>query len=119
MSSLTATSAGIVGAVALSNFFGNIVFSILLVFAVRELGLSAGTIGVVLAVGNLGTLVAALTARRISDRLGVGRTIVLAAFLFGPGHAPDRADAEGSRDSADHARACCSSASAASSSTSP
>ena len=76
---------GIVGAVAISNFFGHIVFSILLVFAVRELGLSAGTIGVVLAVGNLGTLAAALTARRISDRLGVGRTILLAAFLFGPG----------------------------------
>ena len=76
---------GIVGAVALSNFFGNIVFSILLVFAVRELGLSAGTIGVVFAVGNLGTLVAALTARRISDRLGVGRTIVLATLVFGPG----------------------------------
>jgi MFS family permease len=76
---------GIVCAVALSNFFGQIVFSILLVYAVRELGLSAGTIGVVLAVGNLGTLAAALTARRISDRFGVGRTILLAAFLFGPG----------------------------------
>ena len=76
---------GIVGAVALSNFFGQIVFSILLIFAVRELDLSAATIGVVLAVGNLGTLAAALTARRISDRFGVGRTIVLAAFLFGPG----------------------------------
>ena len=33
---------GMVGAVALSNFFGKIVFSILLVYAVRELGLSAG-----------------------------------------------------------------------------
>ena len=76
---------GVVGTVALSNFFGNIVFSILIVFSVRELGLSAATIGVVFAVGNLGTLVAALTARRISDRLGVGRTIVLATFLFGPG----------------------------------
>ena len=76
---------GLVGAVALSNFFGNVFFSILLIFAVRELGLSAATIGVVLAIGNLGTLAAALTARRISDRLGVGRTIVLAAFLFGPG----------------------------------
>jgi MFS family permease len=76
---------GIVGAVALSNFFGNVFFSILLVYAVRELGLSAGTIGVVLAVGNLGTLAAALTARRISDRFGVGRTIVLAASLFAPG----------------------------------
>ena len=76
---------GMVGAVALSNFFGNVVFSILLVYAVRELELSAATIGVVFALGNVGTLVAALTARRISDRLGVGRTIVGAALLFGPG----------------------------------
>ena len=32
---------------ALSNFFGQVVFSILLVYAVRELGLSAATIGIV------------------------------------------------------------------------
>ena len=70
---------------ALSNFFGQIVFSILLVYAVRELGLSAGTIGIVLALGNAGTLLAALTAKRIGDRLGVGRTILLASCLFGPG----------------------------------
>ena len=41
---------------ALSNFFGQVVFSILLVYAVRELGLAAGTIGIALAIGNLGTL---------------------------------------------------------------
>jgi MFS family permease len=76
---------GMVAAVALSNFFGQLVFSILLVYAVRELGLSAVTIGIVLAVGNLGTLAAALTARRIGERLGIGRTIVMAAFLFAPG----------------------------------
>ena len=70
---------------ALSNFFGQVVFSILLVYAVRELDLSAGTIGVALAIGNLGTLAAALTAKRIGDRLGVGRTILLASCLFGPG----------------------------------
>ena len=76
---------GIVGAVALSNFFGNVVWAILLVYAVRDLGLSAATIGVVLALGNIGTLVAALTAKRISDRIGVGRTIVSSSLLFGPG----------------------------------
>jgi len=70
---------------AISNFFGQVVFSILLVYAVRELGLTAGTIGIVLAIGNLGTLAAALTAKRIGDRLGVGRTILLASCLFGPG----------------------------------
>jgi len=70
---------------ALSNFFGQVVFSILLVYAVRELGLSAATIGIALAIGNLGTLASALTAKRIGDRLGVGRTILLASCLFGPG----------------------------------
>ena len=76
---------GMVAAVALSNFFGNLVFSIFLVYAVRGLGLSAATIGIVFAVGNLGTLAAALTARRVSDRFGVGRTIVFAGALFSPG----------------------------------
>jgi MFS family permease len=70
---------------AISNFFGQVVFSILLVYAVRELDLSAGTIGVALAVGNLGTLASALTAKRIGERLGVGRTLLLASCLFGPG----------------------------------
>ena len=81
---------GMVAAVALSNFFGNLVFSIFLVYAVRGLGLSAATIGIVFAVGNLGTLAAALTARRVSDRFGVGRTIVFAAGSVQSGHAPDR-----------------------------
>ncbi|HWL33258.1 MAG TPA: MFS transporter [Gaiellaceae bacterium] len=76
---------GIVIAVALSNFFGQVVFSILLVYAVRELGLTAATIGVVFSLGSVGALVAAVSARRIGERLGVGRTIVLAALLFGPG----------------------------------
>lgn len=75
---------GMIGSTALANFFGQLVFSILLVYAVRELGLSAGTIGVLFSIGSIGTLAAALSARRIGDRLGVGRTIVLAAFLFGP-----------------------------------
>jgi MFS family permease len=75
----------IVGAVAISNFFGQLVFAILLVFAVRELGLSAAAIGVILSLGSVGALLAAVTARRIGDRLGVGRTILVAAFLFGPG----------------------------------
>lgn len=76
---------GMVAAVALSNFFSQVVFSILLVYAVRELELSLATIGIVIAVGNLGTLAAALTAKRIGQRIGVGRTILLAATLFAPG----------------------------------
>jgi MFS family permease len=75
---------GMIGSTALANFFGQVVFSILIVYAVRELGLTAGTIGLVISIGSLGTFGAAFTARRIGDRLGVGRTIALAAFMFGP-----------------------------------
>lgn len=75
---------GMVASVAISNFFGQVVFSILIVYAVRDLDLSAGTIGVLLSIGSVGTLVAALTARRIGERIGVGPTIVVAAVLFGP-----------------------------------
>jgi MFS family permease len=66
-----------------SNFFGNVGFAIFVVFCVRELGLSPGLIGIVFALGNIGWLLAALTASRISRRLGVGPTIVGSAVLFG------------------------------------
>jgi MFS family permease len=69
--------------VAVSNFFGSVMYSILLVYAVRELGLSAAAIGVVLALGNTGFLAGAALAPRISARLGVGPTLVTTAALIG------------------------------------
>ena len=71
-------------AVAISNFFSTLSFSIILVYAVRELGMSAGLIGVVLALGNVGWLLGAVAATRLSGRIGVGRTMVGSAILFGP-----------------------------------
>jgi MFS family permease len=76
---------GMAASVAIFNFFGNIGGSILLVYAVRELGLSAATIGVVLALGNVGFLVGALVAKRVESSLGVGRTIVASMGLSAPG----------------------------------
>ena len=60
-----------------TNFFGQLVYALLLVYAVRDLGLSAGVIGVVFAIGNLGFLAAAVTATRIQRRIGLGPAIVL------------------------------------------
>jgi MFS family permease len=74
----------ITATVALSNFFGTVGFSIFLVYAVRELGMSAETIGLVFAVGNLGWLLGALAATRLSGAVGVGRTIVFSTLLFSP-----------------------------------
>jgi MFS family permease len=69
---------------ALFNFFGSVAFAILLVFARRELHLSPLAIGVAFTVGNLGAMLAAFTANRISGRLGVGRTIILSSVVGGP-----------------------------------
>ena len=76
---------GMAASVAIFNFFGNVGGSIVLVYFVRELGLSATTIGIVLGLGNVGFLVGAILARRVEARLGVGRTIVGSSMLSVPG----------------------------------
>ena len=74
----------IVATTAISNFFGQLVFAVVLVYAVRELGLTAAAIGVVISLGSIGTLLAAVTARRVGNALGVGRTVLVSTFIFGP-----------------------------------
>ena len=72
------------GCTATSNLFFSVGFSVYLVFAVRELGLSPGLIGVVFSIGAAGSLVAAFTAMRISRRFGIGPTTIAVAILTGP-----------------------------------
>jgi MFS family permease len=72
------------GCTATSNFFSNVAFAIFLVFAVRELELSPGVIGVIFALGNAGTLVAAFTAMRLSRRFGIGPTTIAVGMTWGP-----------------------------------
>jgi MFS family permease len=60
------------------NFFGNVSGAIILVYLVRRLHMTPGLIGLAFSLGSIGALVGALTANRIADRLGVGRTIVWA-----------------------------------------
>jgi MFS family permease len=69
---------------ATSNLFTTMAQAILILFAVRQLGLSAGVIGVIFAVGNVGFLIGAFVAQPIARRFGVGPTIIGSAFLFGP-----------------------------------
>ena len=68
----------------LSNLFNNIAMSIYILFLVRELGFTPGMLGLVFSIASVGFLIGALTARRISDRLGVGPTMICSAALFGP-----------------------------------
>ena len=69
---------------ALFNFWGNMGFAVLLVFARRELHLSPLAIGLAFTLSNLGPLLAAFNANRISSRFGVGRTIIGASIIGAP-----------------------------------
>jgi MFS family permease len=69
---------------ATSNFFTSVAFSIFLVYAVRRLDLSAAVIGIVFALGNVGTIVGAVVAARLSRRFGVGPTTLAMSLLWGP-----------------------------------
>lgn len=66
-----------------SNLFSNMGITVLLLFAVRTLGMSPGKIGLVFALGNTGFLLGAFLSARVAERVGVGRTIVGSAMLFG------------------------------------
>ncbi len=64
------------------NAFTFMVSAVVLVFASRTLGLSAGTIGVALGVGAVGGVAGALAAAPVARRIGTGRTIAVGALLF-------------------------------------
>ena len=66
----------------LSNLFSNLAWSILILYLVRERGLTAEIIGFAFSLGSLGVLLAALTTSRITARLGVGRMLVLSSIGF-------------------------------------
>jgi MFS family permease len=69
---------------AWANLFGQVVFSLFLLYAVRELGLTPGAIGLVLGIGNVGLIVGAVSATWVARRVGLGRAIVLALCVAGP-----------------------------------
>ncbi|MGW1086445.1 MFS transporter [Streptomyces sp. NPDC002596] len=65
------------------NFFTFVAGSGLIVlFANRSLGLSAGVIGIAFGIGATGSLLGAVSAPKVSRRFGVGRSIVVGAVLF-------------------------------------
>ncbi len=75
----------IAGCTATSNLFGALLQAVFLVYAVRSLGFSAGTIGLIFMIGNVGFLVGATLAGRITSRLGLGHTICWSIFVSGLG----------------------------------
>ncbi|WP_229074953.1 MFS transporter [Actinoplanes sp. DH11] len=66
------------------NFFSAILESMVLLLLARTLGLSAGTIGLLMAVAGLGALAGALSAERVTGRLGQNRVIWLSVLVTAP-----------------------------------
>jgi len=63
------------------QFLHHMQIAVLILFATRELGLSAGAIGVVYMFGGLGCVIAAASAERLTARLGIGPVIVHGLIL--------------------------------------
>ncbi|HEY2072541.1 MAG TPA: MFS transporter, partial [Gaiellaceae bacterium] len=72
----------IAGCTGTSNFFGQILFAVFVLYAVRVLHLSSLVLGTVFAVGSIGSIAGALMADRLRKRLGVGPAIVTYAIVF-------------------------------------
>ena len=63
------------------NLFGNIGGAIMILYVVRELGLTPTTIGVVFSIGSTGVFVGALLSERAGRWIGLGPAIVWSALL--------------------------------------
>ena len=64
-----------------SNLFTFMVIALFMVYAVRELDVSAALIGLIFTVANLAGLAGAVVSNRVVRRLGLGTTIVGTAIL--------------------------------------
>ena len=64
------------------NLFNLMAGALVILYASRELGLSAGVIGLALGIGATGGLVGTVIAGPLSRRIGVGHTIALGAVVF-------------------------------------
>jgi MFS family permease len=71
-------------ALGVANLVLGLVWSILIVFAARDLELQASFIGMALSLGQLGGFIGAVVAGRLAVAFGVGRVVAAAFFLFGP-----------------------------------
>lgn len=78
----------IAGTTGTSNLFSSALFTLYILFVVRELGLTPAAIGLIFSIGNIAGLAGALTAGRLAGRFGMGRVIIATAALGGVGMLP-------------------------------
>jgi MFS family permease len=62
------------------QFFHHMFIAIFVLFAVREVGLAAGTVGLVFSLGGFGFLIGSLAVTRFTARLGLGPVMLAGMF---------------------------------------
>jgi len=72
----------LVAGAATVNFFNFIFHTLVVLYAVDQLGLSAGTLGVVVGAGAIGGIVGAVLTGRVVRAIGVGPTVLLGYVGF-------------------------------------
>ncbi|HEU4706026.1 MAG TPA: MFS transporter [Solirubrobacterales bacterium] len=63
------------------NLFNTAFYALLVLYATRNLGMSAGALGLALGAGGLGSLIGVFCTRRLSSYLGLGKALVVAFVL--------------------------------------
>ena len=66
-----------------ANLFTGGMFAIVVPYLLSEFGLTPTQVGFLFALAAVGSVVGALVAPRLAARIGVGKSIILNAFLFG------------------------------------
>jgi MFS family permease len=77
---------GIAGAAANLNFFGLMVFALLVVYLTRDHDFTPVMIAAVTVAAGVGSLIGALVAPAVARRIGRGRTVLLGSAIFGFGN---------------------------------
>ena len=75
----------IAGAAANVNFFGLMIFALLVVYLTRDHDFTPLMIAAVTVAGGIGSLIGALLAPRVAARIGRGRTIIVGSAIFSLG----------------------------------
>ncbi len=74
----------VVATAGINNLARSVAMGVAILYLVDVARLSAAEIGIAFAVGNSGFVLGALGSRRVTARLGMGRTMQLGVGLFGP-----------------------------------
>ncbi|MFH0071288.1 MFS transporter, partial [Peribacillus sp. NPDC056705] len=64
--------------------FNSMLGTVLVTYALTELGFNASTLGLVMTSAGIGAVIGTTISTRVSKRLGIGRSMTLARLLYGP-----------------------------------